>query len=128
MVSGSADPTYDLVYYEQENPPTYISLDWVIVEISTSSTGPWIQVFNWGDGSVDTNTNIGAAGYGSGGEDDNLNIPIGVLHGSPIQTGIAIDVDAVPGVSPGNYRWVRLYSPLLGNNDGSEVDAVEVLP
>jgi hypothetical protein len=72
---------------------------------------------------IDTNTNIGVLGY-SPGEPDNQVIPQSVLYGVPLQTGITIDVDAV--APAGTYRYVRLTSPT--SVDGSEVDALEVLP
>jgi hypothetical protein len=106
-----------------------ISLDWVIVEVSKNAGGPWTPVFNWGDNIVDSNTNIGQAGYGAAGEADNQQIPFSALYGSgSLQTGVAIDVDAVALPGPGIYRWVRIRSPLGGDNDSAEVDAIEVLP
>jgi hypothetical protein len=117
--------SFDLVYYERENPLGFVALDWVIVEIGTSATGPWIQVFNWGDGVPDNNTNI--ASYSAGGELDNESIPLTDLYGTPpFQTGVSIDVDGLAG--PGSYGWVRISSPLGGSNDPSEVDAIEILP
>ncbi len=84
------------------------------------------SVFRWGDGTLDTNTNIGAAGY-SPGEPDNAVIPISALYGSsPYQTGITIDVDAVaPG---GTYRYVAIRSLGVGDMDGAEVDSILILP
>jgi hypothetical protein len=124
---GMPHAGYDLVYYERENPAGSIMLDWVIVEIGKSSSGPWYPVFNWYDGALDSNTNIAAMGYGSP-EQDNMLIPVSVLYGSPpYQTGIEIDVDAV-APPPGLYNWVRISSPIGGDNDPAEVDAVEVLP
>jgi hypothetical protein len=124
---GMPHAGYDLVYYERENPVGAISLDWVIVEIGNCSSGSWYPVFNWYDNVLDSNTNIAAAGYGIG-EQDNKVIPVGVLYGSsPYQTGIAIDVDAV-APPPGLYNCVRISSPFGGDNDAAEVDAVEVLP
>lgn len=128
FVSGASEPSYDLVYYERENPVGSISLDWVIVEIGNCSTGSWHTVFNWYDNVLDGNTNIAVAGYGVG-EQDNKIIPLSALYGStPYKTGIEIDVDAVrpsPGVV---YNCVRISSPLGGDNDAAEVDAVQVLP
>ena len=122
MVS-SPDPAFDLVYYEYENPANHINLDWVIVEIGSSSSGPWTQVFYWGDNNLDGNTNIGQAGYGAGSEPDNHQIPFADLYGGP---GVAIDVDAM--AAPGTYRYVRISAPLGGDNDAAEVDSVETLP
>jgi hypothetical protein len=117
---------YDFVYYERL-AFDIIYMDSVIVEVCTDadcSTG--YTVFDWGNGSLDTNTNIGASGY-TPGEPDNTTIPVDDLYGSwPYPTGIAIDVDAVaPG---GTYRYVRISSPVGGDSDGSEIDALQVLP
>jgi hypothetical protein len=99
-------------------------MDWVIVEVcddpgcATSYT-----VFNWGDGLIDGNTNIGVLGY-SPGEPDNQVIPESDLYGVlPLQTGITIDVDAA--APAGTYSYVRLTSPVGGASDGAEVDALE---
>ena len=124
-VTGSAEPAFDIVYYELENPATNVNLDWVIVEIGTSPSGPWHQVFYWGDDILDANTNIGQLGYGAVSEPDNQSIPFADLYGGN-SPGIAIDVDAV--VPAGNYRWVRITAPLGGANDASEVDSLGVLP
>jgi hypothetical protein len=123
-------PSYDLVFYEREDPdtPGTIALDWIVIEVGPSSAGPWMTIFTWGDNAVDSNTNIGAAGYGAAGELDNHPIPMTdpPLYGSPpFVTGIAIDVDAV--VPPGVYQWVRIRSPLGGDNDPAEVDALQVI-
>ena len=118
-----------MVYYERENPngSSQIMLDWVIVEIAISPSGPWYPVFNWYDNVPDNNTNVGQSIYGSG-EQDNKSIPFSALYGSPpYQTGIAIDIDAL-ALPPGTYTSVRIRSPLGGDNDPAEVDAVEVLP
>jgi hypothetical protein len=104
-----------------------ISLDWVIVEVSpTGQSGTWTRIFYWGDHVHDAHTNI-PIGYvaDADGEADNEEIPLGLLFGSPIQTGIAIDVDLV--AAAGAYQFVRIYSPLGGDNDPSEVDAVQLL-
>ena len=40
----------DLVYYEIINPFDIfaIEMDWVVVDIGPTNTGPWITVFDWG--------------------------------------------------------------------------------
>ncbi len=124
-VNGGAETAFDLVYYENENPATMINLDWVIVEIGRSDSGPWVQVFYWGDGLLDSNTNIGQAGYGAGSEPDNQPIPFADLYGGN-SPGVAIDVDAF--APTGNYRWLRITTPLGGDNDAAEVDAIMSLP
>lgn len=118
---------YDLVYYERENPLFVISLDWVIVEVGPTASGPWTTVFYWGDNVHDAHTNM-PVGYVSDGdgEADNEQIPISILYGSTYPTGIALDLDLL-GMT-GTHSFVRISSPLGGDNDPAEVDAVEVLP
>ncbi len=124
-VAASGDTGYDLVYYER-SIGSNIQLDWVVVQVGASPSGPWFTVFYWGDGILDSNTNIGQTGYGPP-EADNQNIPLTDLYGSsPFQTGIAIDVDA--RAPAGTYSYVRIYSPFNTNGDPTEVDSIEVLP
>jgi uncharacterized repeat protein (TIGR01451 family) len=122
IVTGAG---YDLVYYEipLDSNPSVIHLDEVIVEVATSASGPWLEVFNWGDGIPDTNTNLSGTQYGAN-EQDNLAIPSTnppLWGNTPFITGIAIDVDG--RVAPGVYRWVRIRTP-----NSSSIDAVEPLP
>ncbi len=118
---------YDLVYYERELDTLtgIVHLDWISIQVGTSPTGPWLEVFNWGDGVVDSNTNLGMTSYGmTPGEPQNLPVPMTnpPLYGSaPYITGIAIDVDARVGA--GVYRWVRLRTAMFGVS----FDAVQVL-
>jgi len=113
-------------------------MDWVILQISTDGTS-WYTIFYWGDGNPDLNSNV--AGYLP--ETDNLPIPLSALYGSlPYQTGIEIDVDgalgvAVPGeladtvpgpVPNGSYRYLRIYSPLGGADNGLQFDSLQILP
>jgi hypothetical protein len=136
IVDGNSD--FDLVYYEREADPGstgYIDLDKVKIEISADNI-TWYTVFDWGDGILDVNTNIGQAGYGVGGnEPDNAQIPMSdpPLYRSsagPI-AGIAIDVDNLnPALNPslpppGSYPYP--YVRLTGGG-GAEVDSIEVLP
>ncbi len=102
-------------------------MDWVIIEVCTDAAcSTAYQVFNWYNGVIDTNTNIGAAGY-TPGEPDNAPIPAAVLRASgSYQTGIEIDIDAV--APPGIYQYIRISVPLGGDNDAGEVDSIEVLP
>jgi hypothetical protein len=121
-------PGFDLVYYEREVDALrgYIHMDFVSVQVGTSASGPWFDVFNWGDGVLDANTSIGQAGYGASGEPGDTPIPMTnpTLYGSyPFITGIAIDVDAK--APPGIYRWVRLVG--VGGGFNAEVDAIQVL-
>lgn len=116
------DLDYDLVYYVRDTGGG-IMLDWVIMDAcADASCSTAYTIFYWGNATADTNTNIGVAGYGPP-ESDNQVIPSADLWGS---TGIAIDVDMV--APAGAYQWIRIYAPLGGPNDPSEVDALEVLP
>jgi hypothetical protein len=119
---AGGEPAFDLVYYER-SLGNRIELDWVIIEASVDGSSGWTQIFNWYDGAVDGNTNIGQIGYGSSGEADNQSIPFTDLYNS---TGITIDLDAV--APPGNYRYIRIFAPLGGFNDPPQVDALQVLP
>jgi hypothetical protein len=122
---------YDFVYYERytPDPPAGIYLDSVILEVCTTAncTTPYV-VFNWGDGPLDANSNVGvwaAAQLPPVAETDNAHIPESALYGtSPLRTGIAIDVGAAPG---NNYKYLRITAPLLAT-DGAEIDAIQVLP
>ena len=116
---------YDLIYYERPGC-TGICLDWVIVDVCDDPCVAWQTVFNWGDGAADGNTNV--AGYAAGGEDDNEPIPLSDLHlGST--TGIEIDVDFLGPVPLAGYRYIRVRSPInWPDNDGSDIDSIEVLP
>jgi hypothetical protein len=129
LITGDSNPDYDLVYYEREADPGstgVIDMDRVTVEISADNI-TWYTVFWWGDGVLDTNTNIGQAGYG-GAELNNTPIPMSEppLYRSstgPI-TGIAIDVDNSPvPPPPGLYRFVSITGDLQ-----ADVDSIEVLP
>jgi hypothetical protein len=137
--TGVGNPDYDLVYYERESggAQSEIAMDRVWIEVATDTIGTWFEVFDWGDGLTDTNTNIGQAGYGGGGppppgnELDNIIIPMTnpplyqSSAGGPI-TGIAIDVDNPTGggiLPAGMYRYIRLH----GDNQ-AEVDSIEILP
>lgn len=135
VISLGANPVvthdgYDMIYYEvqYDRDPSVVWLDFVIVEVGNSVTGPWLQVFNWGDQKFDANTSLGAAGFGRGGEINELAIPITVppFYGTlPRATGIAIDVDAV--VPPGTYRFVRI-STLPTGCRTAEADAIQIIP
>lgn len=97
------------------------------VDVCESQPCTWITVFNWGDGIPDSNTNV--ASYAAGGEDDNESIPGAALQcANGYCTGITIDVDPF-GVPPAGFRYLRIRSPLnWPNNDGAQVDSIDVLP
>jgi uncharacterized repeat protein (TIGR01451 family) len=115
---------YDFVFYEYgyPGPPPYVLMDLRLVDVGTTFSGPWITVFDWGNGVADLNTNVGAAGYGAGGEANGASVPMSVLYGTlPLQTGIAIDIDPIAG--SGTYPFVRVRSYSTASN----LEAIEVL-
>lgn len=131
-VVTSGDAAYDLVYYERgypANPPgdpePFIYLDWIIVQVGATPTGPWFTVFYWGDNIADANTSLG----GLTPETNNLTVYQSMgLFTSPngYISGIAIDVDA--RAPAGTYQYVRLYTPYNPAGDEAEIDAVHRLP
>jgi hypothetical protein len=115
-----------MIYYERAVTTT-VALDWVVIQLSDTLTGTWTTIFNWGDDIYDANTNI-PIGYvtDSDGEADNELILTGYPPPPPVsQTGIIIDVEAI---APGSYRYIRILSPLGGDNDPTEIDAIEIFP
>ncbi len=115
---------YELVFYEHFNGGS-IYIDWVIFEVSTDGV-TWFTIFNFGDGIDDTNTALFPT-YAGSGEPDNYGVPaIPPLYGSPWQTGVLIDVDAL--VPPGTYPFLRVTSVGGGTGEDAEIDALEVLP
>jgi hypothetical protein len=120
--------TSTLVYYERAVPTCGgVCLDWVKIDVCTDNPCvQWTTVFNWGDDIPDYNTNVYS--YTVGGELDNEPIPASALL---LGTGITINVDdpTLPPVPLGGYRYIRIWSPInWPDNDGAEVDAIQVLP
>lgn len=139
VVGVTPDGYYDLIYYEDESPPGFVSMDQVIIGISNNSTGnPYYEVFNWGDGAPDANSNVDISVLSpsplpaSPAESDNAQITTGQLYGTPPnQTGILIDVDTAPSNPPaGPYNYVVIIAPpaTAPNNagDGGQVDSVQI--
>lgn len=134
-VTANGDPDFDLVFYERRQPDTPdVYLDWVIVEVGTSSTGPWVTIFNWEDGGPDANTSLGQNGIAAD-EDDNYPVPMSPIDplnpqliAAPmfpfLVTGIGIDVDAF--LPPGSYGWLRIFAPYFGDNDAAQVDYIDI--
>lgn len=127
-VTDTSETNYDLIYYEF-NSGGNITMDQVIVGISVFSDGNlYYEVFNWGNGNRDTNTNVDTAILGvDPAEVDNQSIDVNDLYGSPPdQTGILIDVDNAPSAPPaGDYPYVVIISP-AGGGDPAQVDSIEV--
>jgi len=64
VVEPTPDANYDLVLYEFNNFG-YVYIDWVIVGISNDPNGAtYYEVFNWGNGIPDTNSNVGDVAVG----------------------------------------------------------------
>jgi hypothetical protein len=129
IVNGPSDTNYDFVYYEFANPVN-ISMDSVIISISSDGT-TYYQVFNWGNGIPDDNSNVGPIASSTGTENDNQTIQATDLHGSPPnQTGILVDVDNAPSnPPPGSYSYLAIQAPAAPPNDGSDgadIDSIEV--
>ncbi len=130
-VSSTPDKNYDLVFYEFNNGGT-VNLDWIIIGISNSATGSsYYEVFNWGDGKADTNSNVGDV---AGSENDDQAVPLTELYdpdgssGPAPQTGILIDVDTAPSnPQPGVYNYVVIISPSGGTGGSAQVDAIQTV-
>ena len=110
-------PGWDLVYYELPNG-CGIAMDWVEIQVGDGTN--WYTAFFWGDGTVDSNSNLASLGLP---ESDNRSICSADLYGS---TGIAIELDGI--IPSGTYPYVKIIAP-AGDVDGVvEVDAVTPLP
>ncbi|MCC7116936.1 MAG: hypothetical protein IT310_00305 [Anaerolineales bacterium] len=125
IVNGPTDTNYDLVYYELQFGFGQIAMDSIILSISSDGS-TYYEVFNWGDGTPDTNSNVGDV---AGAENDNQVIPTSELYGTPPnQTGILIDVDNAPSAPPpGSYSYLAIQAPTPDGDGGLDVDAVDVV-
>jgi len=109
-----------LVYYENETGGI-INLDDVIVSVSASSTGPWNNVFFWGDGNPSNNGLIEPYHYASG-EFDNEVIPTTELYGTePYKSGIPIPIPSA--YQP--YQYILVSAPFYCG-DPAEMDTIEL--
>lgn len=143
VVNATPDGNYDLVFYEDENPDGsgLVAMDQVIIGISNDPNGTtYYQVFNWGDGVPDANTNVDTTVLGvPTAEVDNQNIPTNDLYEDPAsspppsngQTGILIDVDQADShPPPGSYQYIVIIAPPASNpnnaGDDGQVDSVDV--
>ena len=133
IVANGDVGTPDLVYYEVIFSGSSIALDRVQIEISTDGSS-WIPVFIWGDNIRDTNTNVDTnilspdpGCTNDPPECDNRGILSSELYPYP-GTGIAIDIDSIPGVVSGtSYSWIQI-SSYAGGADGPDIDAIQILP
>ncbi|HAV76977.1 MAG TPA: hypothetical protein DCX53_06440 [Anaerolineae bacterium] len=131
IANGDTNP--DLVFYEYEVPATgNVYLDLVIIRISSDGTN-WFDIFNWGDQLRDMNTNMDFTflppptnvPLPPPEEQDERDIPTSLFYPYP-GWGVAIDIDAI--VPPGTYSWIQFYAPPDGNDNKTEIDAIEILP
>jgi hypothetical protein len=129
---STPDGNPDIVYFERNNGTlNQISMDNVIIQIGDFFLDVWYQIFNWGDGVADTNSNLNITSTTVGGsEADNqiiyqTDVP---LYGTPqLNTGITIDIDGyAPAETP--YQWMKIIVPTGPANDGADIDSILVLP
>lgn len=138
IVNGPSDKNYDFVYYEQAAGPG-ILMDRVILSISTALAGTYYQVLNWGDGTPDTNSNIGNVVTSTPYQElDNQPIDASKLYGAtPLQTGVLVDVDNAASHPPvGSYSFLAIQAPPPptppstpdpGNDGSVGIDSVQVI-
>ncbi len=115
VVGNAPDGNYDLAFYEFDSGGV-VNLDWVIIGISNAVDGnQYYEVFNWGNGIPDTNSNLGDVA-GTEADDQPISTsefydPDGTAGPAP-QTGILIDVDnASSHPPPGTYDTLWIISP-----------------
>jgi hypothetical protein len=107
-----------LVFYEYFNPfgcGGGICLDWISIDVSPADTGPWTQVFYWGDTDDSNNGSVPPSHFPP--EDDNEFVLPFELYNI---TGILIDVGDT-------HRYVRFTAP-NPCGDPAQIDAIEILP
>jgi hypothetical protein len=133
LVADGDKGAYDLVYYENWIG-TGIYLDRVTIRLcKDAACKVAVEVFNWGDGEPDLNSNVKDHANGIPKEDHNTLIPAaslygtGMLNGMLVKSGVAIDID-IPGVESGRYRFVSFSSTMTDSTQVPEIDAIEVLP
>ncbi len=121
---------YDFVFYDRD-AGSFVNFERRTIAIAEDPAGPFTEVFNWGDGVLDVNTSLGAAGWGGAtglgaGEGYTL-IPATappMVGENPTVSGVAIDIDAL-GLT-GSYRYFRMQVPPCLNQE-AELDAIEIL-
>jgi hypothetical protein len=132
VVGLTPDNNYDLVYYEYNNSG-YVNMDWLIIGISNFADGSlYYEVFNWGNGIPDNNSNVGDV---AGSEVNNQQVNLSELYDpdSPDlsdnsnSTGILIDVDNAPSNPPPNtYNYIVIIAPIVASGESAQVDAIVV--
>ncbi|NJN80218.1 MAG: hypothetical protein HC797_06985 [Anaerolineales bacterium] len=132
VVSLTPDNYYDLIFYEYNNGGI-VYMDHIIVGVSQNSDGSlYYEVFNWGDNIPDTNTNSDINNLPPfpsctpAEECDNFEVSENDLYPYP-GAGVLIDVDNAPSQPPsGTYNYVVIISPISGDGDDSQIDAIVV--
>jgi len=126
----NGNPGWDLIYYEWPQA-SGILMDAVELYVSVDGITWFGPILSWGvNPAADSNTNIPVPLLTNppgncAGEPDNCEIASSLLYNN---TGVAIDVDGM--VPPGTYYYLRIYSPPNppDNGDGTELDAIQILP
>ena len=116
---GSQTWIQTLIFYEFLNPSgcsTGICLDWIVIDLSTSSDGPWTQVFYWGDAVSTNNGSVQPYHYATG-ETDNEVIPLVELD---YGHGILLPVNDT-------YRYIQVYAP-DSCGDEAQINSFDILP
>lgn len=150
VVGNAPDNNYDLAYYEYNNNG-FVNIDWIIIGISNYADGSqYYEIFNWGNGSPDNNSNVGDVAQTSGTELDNQSIPVSGntevpqsqtelydpdyspgtpgTNGPLPQTGILIDVDSATSAPPPNtYNYVVIIAPMGDSDGGAQLDAIQTV-
>ncbi|MDX9991856.1 MAG: hypothetical protein RBS68_07370 [Anaerolineales bacterium] len=125
LVLDGNQSDWDVVLYE-ELSGSGILMDFVFLSISQDGD-TWYEIFNWGNGVADTNSNLNTNVLG-GSEYDNRPISSGDLYDS---TGIAINADSIllSNAAPaGTYNYLRITAPGGVSVDGIKIDAIVILP
>jgi len=122
-------PGYDMVFYERPMAPG-INLDFVVVELSWDGVN-WYPVFVW-DGIMGGVSGTNVDSYAADGEQENEPVNASDLYPPPAappdwNTGIAIDIGAVPTPPPPGYSYHLIRFRYPGGAESSEIDAVRRL-
>ena len=126
LVLDGDQSDWDIVLYELPNSPG-IHMDLMILSISQDGY-TWYEIFNWGNGVADTNSSLDISGPLGGAETDNRPINSSYLYNN---TGVAINADMilVRDMAPaGTYNYLRISAPAVGSTDGTDIDAIQILP
>ncbi len=127
VVNEFQDGNYDLVIYELLVGTDRIHMDNLVISISNDGIN-FYEIFNWWDNAPNTNTGISQHPISPSAEIDNYIIYITDLYGPTFQTGILVDLEDAPSNPPANDYWyIAIQVPPGGSNDGSGIDAIEII-